>query len=166
MYEYVQRPQRTILEVLSDFLHTRVPKEYIFDLFPLMRPREFSIASSINVRSAPASRCKRVSHMRQTETPPIDRAVHRDVKYKTKLKSARRGLCTTWLAGLDPSTTRKTYRVGIHRGLLRLPPTPETPVVCIGPGAGIAPMRCMIQERIVDGAQSACLYLCPTEAKG
>ena len=88
------------------------------------------------------------------------------VKYKAKLKSARKGLCTTWLAGLDPSTARKTYRVGIHRGLLSLPPTPETPVVCIGPGTGIAPMRSMIQERIVDGAQGACLYLCPAVAKG
>ena len=78
MYEYVQRPRRTILEVLLDFGHTRVPKEYLFDLFPLMRPREFSIASSIKVRAAPASRCKRVSHMRRTETPQIDRAVHRD----------------------------------------------------------------------------------------
>jgi hypothetical protein len=82
------------------------------------------------------------------------------VKYKTKLKHARKGLCTTWLAGLEPSMDRK-FRVGIHRGLLSLPPTLETPVVCIGPGTGIAPMRCMIQERTTDGAQSGFLYMCP-----
>ena len=64
MYEYVQRPRRTILEVLLDFRHTKVPREYIFDLFPLMRPREFSIASSIKVRFAPARRCDRLSHLR------------------------------------------------------------------------------------------------------
>ncbi len=86
------------------------------------------------------------------------------VKYKTKLKHARNGLCTTWLAGLEPSMDRK-FRVGIHRGLLSLPPTPETPVVCIGPGTGIAPMRCMIQERIVDGAHSVFLYMSPIAAE-
>jgi sulfite reductase alpha subunit-like flavoprotein len=79
------------------------------------------------------------------------------VKYKTNLKHTRKGLCTTWLAGLEPSTDKK-YRVGIHRGLLTLPPTPQTPLVCIGPGTGIAPMRCMIQERTVDGALGAFLY--------
>ena len=76
------------------------------------------------------------------------------VKYITKPIHARKGLCTTWLAGLESSTDRR-HRVGIHRGLLSLPPTPETPVVCIGPGTGIAPMRCMIQERTADGAQGA-----------
>ena len=78
------------------------------------------------------------------------------VNYKTKLKHARKGLCTTWLAGIEPSVDKK-IRVGIHRGLLSLPPTPETPVVCIGPGTGIAPMRCMVQERTIDGAQSGFL---------
>ena len=59
----------------------------------------------------------------------------------------------------------RKLRVGIHRGLLSLPPTPETPVICIGPGTGIAPMRCMIQERLVDGANSMFLYLCPIAAE-
>lgn len=78
MYEYVQRPRRTILEVLLDFRHAKVPKEYIFDLFPLMRPREFSIASSIKVRSALIRHCNRLSHPRRTETPQVDSAVYSD----------------------------------------------------------------------------------------
>jgi sulfite reductase alpha subunit-like flavoprotein len=164
MYEYVQRPRRTILEVLLDFRHTKVPKEYIFDLFPLMRPREFSIASSIKVRSTP-TRCLRPSltHAEQKHPKSIQLCMA-IVKYKTNLKHARKGLCTTWLAGLEPSMGKK-FRVGIHRGLLSLPPTLETPVVCIGPGTGIAPMRCMIQERTVDGAHSVSLYMCPMTAE-
>ena len=49
LYEYCYRPRRTIREVLEEFRSARVPKEYIFDLFPPMRPREFSIASSVKV---------------------------------------------------------------------------------------------------------------------
>ena len=52
LYEYVTRVKRTIREVLAEFRSVRIPKEYIFDLFPLLRPRQFSIASSARV-----SRC-------------------------------------------------------------------------------------------------------------
>ena len=91
MYEYVQRPRRTILEVLLDFRHAKVPKEYIFDLFPLMRPREFSIASSVKVRSAPIRRCDRLSHPRRTETSQVDSAMysHRQVQNKAQACSKR-----------------------------------------------------------------------------
>jgi len=46
---YCFRVRRTIQEVLTEFRSAKIPKEYIFDLFPPMRPREFSIASSIKV---------------------------------------------------------------------------------------------------------------------
>jgi len=49
LYEYCFRVRRTIQEVLTEFRSAKIPKEYIFDLFPPMRPREFSIASSIKV---------------------------------------------------------------------------------------------------------------------
>jgi len=51
MYDYCQRVKRTICEVLSEFRSARIPREYVFDLFPPLRPREFSIASSIEVSS-------------------------------------------------------------------------------------------------------------------
>ena len=50
LYEYCYRVRRTILEVLSEFRHVQVPKDYVFDMFPPLRPREFSIASSSKVR--------------------------------------------------------------------------------------------------------------------
>lgn len=50
LYEYCYRVRRTILEVLSEFRHVQVPKDYVFDMFPPLRPREFSIASSFKVR--------------------------------------------------------------------------------------------------------------------
>lgn len=51
MYDYCQRVKRTICEVLSEFRSARIPTEYVFDLFPPLRLREFSIASSIEVSS-------------------------------------------------------------------------------------------------------------------
>ncbi|KAM5184780.1 NADPH-dependent diflavin oxidoreductase 1 isoform 2-T2 [Callospermophilus lateralis] len=84
--EYCSRPRRTILEVLCDFPHTAgaIPPDYLLDLIPQIRPRAFSIASSLMV------------HPRRLQ---ILVAV---VQYQTRLKEPRRGLCSSWLASLDP----------------------------------------------------------------
>ena len=68
------------------------------------------------------------------------------------LKLPRRGVCTAYLAGLRPGSR---LRIGIAKGLLSLPPDDQTPVVCIGPGTGIAPMRAVIEERTELGSISA-----------
>ncbi|KAJ3507247.1 hypothetical protein NLJ89_g6413 [Agrocybe chaxingu] len=38
--------------------------------------------------------------------------------------------------------------VGLKKGMIKLPPKTETPIICVGPGTGIAPMRAVIEERI------------------
>ena len=47
--------RRTIKEVLEEFRSVRIPLDYIFDVFPPLRPREFSIASSVKVLSVPST---------------------------------------------------------------------------------------------------------------
>lgn len=49
LYEYCYKVRRTIREILSDFRGIQLPTDYIFDLFPPLRPRQFSIASSVKV---------------------------------------------------------------------------------------------------------------------
>ena len=51
LYNYCNRPRRTLLEVLYDFHKSaaQVPVEYMFDLIPAIKPRAFSIASSSKV---------------------------------------------------------------------------------------------------------------------
>ncbi|XP_057404446.1 NADPH-dependent diflavin oxidoreductase 1 isoform X5 [Balaenoptera acutorostrata] len=84
--EYCTRPRRTVLEVLCDFPHTAgaIPPDRLLDLIPLIRPRAFSIASSL------------LAHPSRLQ---ILVAV---VQYQTRLKEPRRGLCSNWLASLDP----------------------------------------------------------------
>lgn len=52
LYNYCNRPRRTLIEVLYDFSQTaaQVPLEYLFDLIPAIKPRAFSIASSAKVK--------------------------------------------------------------------------------------------------------------------
>jgi sulfite reductase alpha subunit-like flavoprotein len=44
--------------------------------------------------------------------------------------------------------------IGLQKGLINLPADNNTPVICIGPGTGVAPMRAVIQERLHMGATS------------
>lgn len=55
LYDYCNKVKRTVFEVMSEFRHVQVPKEYIFDVFPPMRPRQFSIASALEVCFSPFS---------------------------------------------------------------------------------------------------------------
>lgn len=51
LYDYCNRPRRTLAEVLFDFSRSarQVPLPYLFDLIPGIKPRAFSIASSAKV---------------------------------------------------------------------------------------------------------------------
>ena len=44
-------------------------------------------------------------------------------------------------------------RVGLEKGLISLPEDLATPVICIGPGTGVAPMRAVIEHRLEAGAK-------------
>lgn len=44
-------------------------------------------------------------------------------------------------------------RITIQRGLISLPRDPQTPVICVGPGTGVAPMRAVIEDRIHTGSE-------------
>lgn len=52
VFDYATRPSRTIVETFSEFRQTRLPKEYICEILPALRRRQFSIASSSEVSSS------------------------------------------------------------------------------------------------------------------
>lgn len=137
LFDYTTRVRRTILEVLLEFRSAVVPKEYIADLFPELRPRQFSIASALSAHPSEIHLCVAI------------------VNYRTKLRIPRKGVCTAWLSGLQPGTK---LRVGLKNGTMHLPEGQEKPIMLVGPGTGVAPMRAMVEERIIKGATNNVLY--------
>ncbi|KAJ3844482.1 hypothetical protein F5878DRAFT_637300 [Lentinula raphanica] len=77
--------RRTIQEVASEFRNVHIPKDYIFDVFPPVRPHKFALSQRL--------------------------------------------------------------RIKVVKGFIQLPAN-DVPVICIGPGTGVAPMRSVIEERI------------------
>ena len=49
-------------------------------------------------------------------------------------------------------------RIRIAKGLLALPPDSATPVICVGPGTGVAPARAVLEARVRSGARDNTLY--------
>ncbi|KAG8549501.1 hypothetical protein GDO81_020980 [Engystomops pustulosus] len=134
LYTYCNRPRRTTLEVLIDFPHTTpcIPADYLLELFPRIRPRTFSIASSMQV------------HPNKLQ---ILMAV---VQYKTRLHEVRRGLCSSWLASISPEDGKRVP-LWVKKGTLKFPSDPDTPLIMVGPGTGVAPFHSAIQERAALG---------------
>lgn len=67
------------------------------------------------------------------------------VSYKTRLQKPRQGVGSAWIASLTPSTR---IPLRLISGSMLLPAQPTVPILAIGPGTGIAPIRSIVQERI------------------
>ncbi|KAE8663810.1 NADPH-dependent diflavin oxidoreductase 1 [Hibiscus syriacus] len=147
LYQYNQKERRTVLEVLEDFPSVKMPFEWLVQLVPPLKNRAFSISSTP------------LAHPNQVHLT-VD-----VVSWTTPFKRKRRGLCSTWLASLDPEQ-RIHIPVWFHKGLLPIPPT-SLPLILVGPGTGCAPFHGFVKERAVQSQSST---IAPTlfffEAKG
>lgn len=130
LLSYVNRPRRTILEALEDFRHatSKLTLDMLFELFQPIKPRPFSIASSV------------LSNR-------LDLLVA-VVEYQTRLKAPRKGLCSNWLKTLKPFDR---VRVSIKKGTFKLPTDNDTPLIMVGPGTGLAIFRCILQDYELKG---------------
>ena len=100
-----------------------------------LAPRLYSIASSPDSVPGQVSLC--VGAVRYTP------------KHSTR---ARGGVCSTYLADrLKPGDKVRVF-VQPKPGF-RLPDDPTTPIIMVGPGAGIAPFRAFWQQRTLDKAE-------------
>ena len=72
------------------------------------------------------------------------------VAYRTRFGRAKEGVCSAWLRELPKGSTVPLW---LRRGTIRLNPVrgrgPEwwRPMLCVGPGTGVAPMRALIHRR-------------------
>ncbi|KAM7520242.1 hypothetical protein LguiB_019204 [Lonicera macranthoides] len=127
LYQYNQKERRTVLEVLEDFPSVKMPFEWLVQLVPPLKTRAFSISSSLS------------AHPNQVHlTVSV-------VSWTTPFKRKRAGLCSSWLAGLDPQE-RVYIPAWFNKGCLP-PPSPSLPLILIGPGTGCAPFRGIVEER-------------------
>ncbi len=133
-YDYTSRPRRSILEILHDFPSVKIPYQEIPSIFPVIRGREYSIASGGDLLREDGTDLLRAELLVAL------------VKYKTILRKTRQGLCSRYLASLKPGTTINVT-IGDNQG----PPNDgrhiRSPLLAIGPGTGIAPIRSLIHDR-------------------
>ncbi|GER27222.1 NADPH-dependent diflavin oxidoreductase 1 [Striga asiatica] len=127
LYRYNQKERRTVLEVLEDFPSVQMPFEWLVQIVPPLKTRAFSISSSLS------------AHPNQ---------VHLTVSvvlWTTPYKRKREGLCSSWLASLDPEQ-RVLIPAWFRKGSLPSP-SPSLPLILVGPGTGCAPFHGFIEER-------------------
>ena len=124
--------QNTPIVDMVRFAPTELTAEQLTGLLRPLTPRLYSIASS------------------QAESESEVHITVGAVRYEIEGR-ARAGGASSYLA--DRLAEDDDIRVFIeHNDNFRLPANPETPVIMIGPGTGIAPFRAFMQQRDNDGA--------------
>jgi sulfite reductase (NADPH) flavoprotein alpha-component len=128
---------RDVLDVLEEFPGAKFAPEEFVKVLRKLQPRLYSIASSQRA---------------------VGEAVHLTVavvrytpRHSTRL---HKGVCSTFLA--ERAGTPGAIPVFTHTAKhFRIPENPDTPMIMVGPGTGIAPFRAMLQERKAIGAGGA-----------
>ncbi len=132
---------------LNDYLHGRELCDLFYDfpsvdqisvdqLLGLLRkipPRLYSIASSLKAHPEEVHLCVGV------------------VRYDTHGKQ-RKGVCSTFLADRRGVGEKVPVYVHVNKNF-KLPADPDTPIIMVGPGTGIAPFRAFVEERAAVGAK-------------
>lgn len=122
-----------VVDVLKRF-PTALTAEQLIGLLRPLTPRLYSIASA------------------QSE---VEDEVHLTVgvvRYPQQDGTLRSGAASSYLA--DRLEEGAEVRVFVeHNDNFRLPANPDTPIIMVGPGTGIAPFRAFMQEREAQGAQ-------------
>ncbi|MGL6620016.1 assimilatory sulfite reductase (NADPH) flavoprotein subunit [Aeromonas veronii] len=122
-----------VVDVLKCF-PTALTAEQLVGLLRPLTPRLYSIASA------------------QSE---VEEEVHLTVgvvRYPQEDGTVRSGAASSYLA--DRLIEDGEVRVFVeHNDNFRLPANPDTPVIMVGPGTGIAPFRAFMQEREAQGAE-------------
>ncbi|KAH9691148.1 NADPH-dependent diflavin oxidoreductase 1 [Citrus sinensis] len=114
------------------YKYNQKERRTVLELVPPLKTRAFSISSSP------------LAHPNQVHlTVSV-------VSWTTPYKRKRTGLCSAWLAGLDPQ--QGIYiPAWFQKGSLPRPP-PSVPLILIGPGTGCAPFRGFVEERAIQSS--------------
>jgi sulfite reductase (NADPH) flavoprotein alpha-component len=121
-----------IVDFLSEHPSARFAPEEFVTLLTKLQPRLYSVASSLRAY------------------PDQVHFIVDVVRYESHGR-IRKGVCSSFLAErADDAPVPVFPSVAKH---FHLPEDPETPIIMIGPGTGVAPFRAYLQERKATGAK-------------
>jgi NADPH-ferrihemoprotein reductase len=114
-----------LVHILQRCPSIELPLEHFLSICPRLQTRFFTISSSSTVHP-------KTIHL----TVAVTKAERKD-------GSVFNGVCSTYLA----KSGKDMIRVFNRPSTFRLPKDPSRPILMIGPGTGVAPMRALLQER-------------------
>jgi len=121
-----------IVDFLSEHPSARFAPEEFVGLLTKLQPRLYSVASSLRAY------------------PDQVHFIVDVVRYESHGR-LRKGVCSSFLAERADDVPVPVFpSVAKH---FHLPEDPETPIIMIGPGTGVAPFRAYLQERKATGAK-------------
>jgi sulfite reductase (NADPH) flavoprotein alpha-component len=121
-----------IVDFLSEHPSARFAPEEFVTLLTKLQPRLYSVASSLRAY------------------PDEVHFIVDVVRYESHGR-LRKGVCSSFLAERADDVPVPVFpSVAKH---FHLPEDPETPIIMIGPGTGVAPFRAYLQERKATGAR-------------
>ncbi|MDQ0246355.1 sulfite reductase (NADPH) flavoprotein alpha-component [Bacillus fengqiuensis] len=124
---------RDLLDLVRDFGPFDVPAQEFVSILRKMPPRLYSIASSLSAN------------------PDEVHLTIGAVRYEAHGRE-RKGVCSTLCA--ERLESGDTLPIFIQNNKhFKMPENPETPIIMVGPGTGIAPFRSFMQEREETGVQ-------------
>ena len=151
--KFVREPYLSLLDLLNTFPSCKPPFERLLELLPRLKARPYSVSSS------------------PLENPNSLHFVFNIVEFPALegVRGQRQGVCTGWLASTTKSLgevligSNKEFDVDLSQLLVKdrpkvpvfqrknlhfkLPSAPNTPIIMIGPGTGVAPFIGFLQHR-------------------
>jgi sulfite reductase (NADPH) flavoprotein alpha-component len=121
-----------VIDFLLDHPSAKFRPEEFVALLTKLQPRLYSVASSLRV------------------VPDCVHLIVDVVQYESRGR-VHKGVCSTFLAERADKVPVPVYPSSAKH--FHMPEDPNTPLIMIGPGTGIAPFRAFLQERQAQGAK-------------
>jgi len=112
--------------ITSEFPSIQIPFDHFINVCPRLQPRYYTISSSSSV------------------SPHVVSITVSILKEQKQDGSLFKGVCSNHLAEISKNGMCRLF---IRPSTFRLPEDVSKPIIMIGPGTGIAPMRALLQER-------------------
>lgn len=146
-YQYCLKERRSYIDVLEDFPRVHLSLQLFLEICPKLIPRKYSIASFPSLLQSTDK-----SQDLSCQPNQLDLCVA-VAEYITPYRRRRHGLCSTYLSQLI--SLQDYCSLSIEKGIVSDSRIKEAwfkqnrPLICIGPGTGIAPIRSLAVELLL-----------------